>query len=315
MPTPLPVTSYSLRYPNEILYQTTDWFSVGISSYVPGSLLGSSNVTVNATPQNQVTSNPETGAIISSLIILPMPSNIQDGNSVNYSDDSMNTIVAKGLSAVQNVMTGDYGFNEGNITGSITKIGEKLSGETRTFFNSLGGDVKNLIMKGLAAEAVSVFGGNVSLNSFLARESGQILNPNMELLFSGVTLRTFRFSFKMTPRDNDESNNVKNIIRTLKKNMAAKGQQGGTFLSTPNVFTLAYKKGSGDHPFLHKFKPCFLKDMSVNYTGENVYTTYSDGTPVSMTMDLTFQEMFPIYEKDYDAFSNDASSDYRGVGY
>jgi len=306
MPTPLPVISYSLRYPNEILYQTTDWFSVGISSYIPGSLLGSANVDVNATPQNQVTST-------SSLIILPMPSNIQDGNSVNYGDSSLNSIVAGGLNAVQDVMVGDYSSNTNSILGSVEKIATNMTTQTGKFFNSLGADVQKLVVKGLAAEAVSVFGGNVSLNSFLARESGQILNPNMELLFSGVTLRTFRFSFKMTPRDNDESNNVKNIIRTLKKNMAARGE--GTFLNTPNVFTLAYKKGSDDHPFLHKFKPCFLKDMSVNYTGENVYTTYSDGTPVSMTMDLTFQEMFPIYEKDYNGFSNDAKPDFRGVGF
>jgi len=309
MPTPLPVTPYSLRYPNEILYQTTDWFSVGISSYVPGSLLGSSNVTVNATPQNQVTSNPETGAIISSLIILPMPSNIQDGNSVNYSDDSLNRIAAgalNGIEALQNI----------TLDSNFLKSTDDAFNKVQSEFTKLGaGNLLGLLKKSLSAEALSVFGGNISINSLLARESGQILNPNMELLFNGVTLRTFRFSFKMTPRDNDESNNVKNIIRTLKKNMAAKGQQGGTFLSTPNVFTLAYKKGSGDHPFLHKFKPCFLKDMSVNYTGENVYTTYSDGTPVSMTMDLTFQEMFPIYEKDYDKFSNDAPPNFRGVGF
>jgi hypothetical protein len=39
--------------------------------------------------------------------------------------------------------------------------------------------------------------------------------------------------------------------------------------------------------------------MSVNYTGENVYATYSDGTPVSMIMDLTFKELEPIYSGDY----------------
>ena len=162
----------------------------------------------------------------------------------------------------------------------------------------LTSDVKDVVIKSLAAQAAGVFGGNVTLNQVLARESGEILNPNMELLFNGVTLRTFRFSFKMSPRDDKESEQIKYIMRSLKQNMAAKS--GTTFLSAPNIFGLRYKKGNDNHPFLHKFKPCALTDMAVNYTGENVYATYHDGTPVSMTMDLTFKELVPIYDNDYE---------------
>ena len=90
--------------------------------------------------------------------------------------------------------------------------------------------------------------------------------------------------------------------------MAARGS--GTFLDTPHIFDLSYRKGGEKHPFLYSFKPCFLKDMSVNYTGENVYSTYSDGTPISLTMDLTFQEVVPVYETDYDTIP-----DTQGVGY
>jgi hypothetical protein len=122
-----------------------------------------------------------------------------------------------------------------------------------------------------------------------------------------VTLRTFRFSFKMTPRDSKESEQVRLIIRSLKKNMSAK-PDSGTFLKSPNVFDLVYRQGPGDHKFLHKFKPAALTDMSVNYTGENVYATYHDGTPISISMDLTFKELVPIYENDYDSVP-------RGVGF
>ena len=38
----------------------------------------------------------------------------------------------------------------------------------------------------------------------------------------------------------------------------------------------------------------------MNYTGEGVHTTYDDGTPVSMILDLTFKEIQPIYDVDYD---------------
>ena len=104
----------------------------------------------------------------------------------------------------------------------------------------------------------------------------------------------------MTPRDDREATSIKSIIRTLKKNMAAKTVTGDNlFLKTPNIFELQYKKGNRPHPFLNLFKPCVLSDMSVNYTGENVYATYADGTPLSMVMTLTFKELLPIYEDDY----------------
>ena len=281
-----------LRYPNEFIYESTDWFRIGIAAYTPGSLVGSGTST-NTFPTE------------TNYIILPMPSNIQDGNSVAYDENGLNPIAAAGLNGATALM-------DITLDSNFLKTGGAALNKVKEEFNNIGaGNVLDLLKKSLAAEAISVFGGNITINSLLARESGQILNPNMELLFSGVTLRTFRFSFKMTPRDNDESKNIRKIIYTLKQNMAPKN--GSTFVSTPNVFNLEYKKGNQSHPFLHKFKPCFLKDMAVNYTGENTYVTYSDGTPISITMDLTFQEMFPIYDNDYGSF--DDSSATQGVGF
>jgi hypothetical protein len=158
----------------------------------------------------------------------------------------------------------------------------------------------------LAAEAISLFGPQVSANQLLARGSGEILNPNMELLFGGPSLRNFRFNFKFTPRNEKESQQVKLIIRAFKRNMAPQAQ-GGTldsgnfFLKTPNVFSLRYRSGRKNHPFLNRFKQCFLTSVNTTYTGEGIYSTYDDGTPVSTVLDLSFKEIQPIYDIDYDA--------------
>ena len=40
--------------------------------------------------------------------------------------------------------------------------------------------------------------------------------------------------------------------------------------------------------------------MNVNYSADGVHATYHDETPVSMTMDLSFQELTPVYNEDYD---------------
>lgn len=229
---------------------------------------------------------------IDGIILLPMPSNIVDANTVNYSEDTLDSVTALAGGVALSAMKTDFGDKfiqkvENNIRAAV-------SGST------LGvNDLKRIYLGNLAAQAAGIAGiGNITLNQILARGEGQIVNPNMEMLFNGPTIRNFKFSFKMTPRDENESEQIKLIIRSLKKHMSP--QDAGTFLKTPNFFELRYRQGNIDHKFLHRFKQCVLSDMSVNYTGENVYATYSDGTPVSMIMDLTFKELEPIYASDYD---------------
>ena len=75
------------------------------------------------------------------------------------------------------------------------------------------------------------------------------------------------------------------------------------YVEVKNIFRrvkLRYRSGRTDHPFLNKFKQCFLSDMQVTYTGEGVYATYDDKTPVSIVLDLSFKEIEPIYDVDYD---------------
>jgi len=288
-----------LRYPYEAITETTDFLQLTIFKYDtvnPGNDLVSQNFT-NQNPYSSLTiaQNVSKAKVLADngVIALPMPSNIQDSNAVSYEAGNLNNLAAEGLD-IAGGLIGNNIFNIGDTTEALKDISKKI---TDKVVGESSSETLDLIKKSLAAQAINVFGANVSLNSLLARSEGKILNPNMELLFNNVTLRTFRFSFKMTPRDQNEATSIKSIIRSLKKNMAAKNKD--LFLETPNIFELQYKKGNRPHPFLNLFKPCALSDMSVNYTGENVYATYGDGTPLSMVMTLTFKELLPIYEEDY----------------
>jgi len=169
------------------------------------------------------------------------------------------------------------------------------------------------ITRELASRAANIAGVNITPDQLLARTTGEILNPNMELLFNGPTLRSFKFSFKMTPRNRDEAIEIKNIIRCFKTHMAPKVASAGdtfntTFLSTPDVFELRYRQGATEHSFLNKFKQCFMESIDVNYTADGTYATYDDGTPVSMVMTLSFKEIEPVYNVDY-------GDEITGVGY
>lgn len=262
-------------------------------------------------------------------VLLPVPSNVQDGNTVNYADSTMNTLVGAGLGLSMGIMQ-NMGklIAEGKFDEAIREL--KNQGKGALEASGLTAETAiGLLTKQFAGSALAIFGANVTIDQIQARESGQIFNPNMELLFNGPSLRNFSFSFKMTPRSPEESNEIKNIIRFFKKGMAAKAGGSRLFLSTPNVFELRYRKGRGEHPFLNKFKQCFLQNIAVNYTGEGVYSTYNDGTPVSMTMTLQFKELAPIYDVDYeselgfagpyadpnDAISRETNTGFGGVGY
>jgi hypothetical protein len=245
---------------------------------------------------------------ITDTIILPMPSNITDSNQVSYSDDSLDAVTAQVAGFARGLMDTNFG----------PKFAEEAGQKTLAFMNTIGQSttpLKDIYLGNLAAQAAQIAGvGNITLNQILARGQNQILNPNMELLFNGPTIRNFKFSFKMTPRDESERDHVVGIIRTFKKNMVSKNTDK-FFLTTPNIFVLKYlktneKNSPSPHQFLHKFKQCALTDITVNYTGENIYATYSDGTPISIIMDLTFKELEPIYASDYETPEGKT-----GVGY
>ena len=323
-----------LRYPFEAITDDTDYLQVTIKDYpAPGLVQQDSGYAINEDNSPTRGNNSPAQLVEDGVILLPMPVNINDRNQVQYGPDSLDSVSAAvagaGVDFVDAAGTSvsklgttvkdskgqdkKYGASDlsTDIGNQIKGIGTDIEGINRRALSEIG----NTITRSLSATAVSLIPGvNVTGTQLLSRQNGTVINPNMTLLMNGPALRSFSFQFKMTPRDDREAKQVKSIIRSFKRNMAPKVSQGNVFLETPNVFELRYKKGSETHPFLHRFKQCALNDITVNYTGENVYATYSDGTPISVIMSLAFTELAPIYERDYgENWDYDPNSD--GVGY
>ena len=307
-----------LRYPAELLTEHTDYLQIDIERYaeIGNSYIsdtgGSSRYVIGSASQNRAGRTRKLSRkplINAGTILLPIPAQLQDTNNVVYGDSKMNGLAAAGVSAVAGLMSDVGGQVAAGEKIDVSDRVEEFKGKMRGLGSSTSEQMTtaaDIVTKKLAAEAVNIFGANVTVNQLLARGTGEILNPNMELLFSDVTIRNFRFSFKLTPRNAKEAEQVKLIIRAFKRNMAPQAQggvsgSGNFFLRAPNVFKLRYRSGNRDHPFLNKFKQCFLTDMQTTYTGDGVYSTYDDGTPVSMQLDLSFKELQPIYDIDYDA--------------
>ena len=231
-------------------------------------------------------------------IELPIPQEVNDSNQVTWGDDRMNALELAGLAVAQKFMKNGAveGIQESQQAIRAMMSGVKIPG--------IEGQTQNAIRAAISGAAIGALGSNVSAQSVIARSTGQILNSNLELLFQGVNLRSFPYSITFSPRSPDESKVVKAIIRALKMSMAPKagqfnGSAQGIFLQSPDLFQLEYRKDGESHPFLNKMKLCALTGMNVNYTNAGTYTSYEDGTPVNIRMDLTFKEINPIYHEDY----------------
>ena len=240
---------------------------------------------------------------IKSIINLPIPRNVTDSQGVQYGESSLNPLESVGLSAVAAAV--DPAGNVQSLKNIFTSL-SKGAGEALS-----SPEIQDTIGAAIAGTAIGALGGNVSADQLISRATGQILNPNLELLFNGVGIRTFPFSFQFFPRNRSEGQVVLDIIRTLKIEMApsrtTKSEAKGVFIKAPSIFHLKYKKGNGPHPFLNRFQPAVLSDMKVNYTAAGSHSTFYDGTPTHIQVDMQFKELNPIFREDYTSVG--------GVGY
>jgi hypothetical protein len=216
-------------------------------------------------------------------VFLPVPGNVLDSNNVSWDVNTMNPAQLLASSAFFDNLTKSSGQIEG-LADTLGQIGANI-GENK-------GDVKTAVAGALAKAAT---GANI-----LTRSTGSVINPNMELLFKGPQLRTFGLTWKMSPRDYEESQMIKNIIRMFKQSMAVKRTKSQLFLKSPNTYKLEYLTAGGrDHSFLPKIKECALTGCNINYTPDGNYQTYEDSSMVAYEMTLNFNELEPIYHDDY----------------
>ncbi len=231
-------------------------------------------------------------------VSLPMQPNLSESHSVGWGGDSLDPI--KAMLAKTSLGLIDNITDVKSIMNTIGDLGNDIS--------SLGNDpaTKAFIAAYFAGQAV---GANIT-----GRTTGQVINPNMELLFSGPSLRTFNFQFRLTPRDDTEAKVIRQIIKSFKSNMAVQRSTSNLFLMAPNIFKLKYISGNGSsaieqHPFLNKFKPCAMTAFNVNYTPDGSYMTFENKSLTSYDISMSFSELEPIYQDDY---TNDYNSNDMG---
>ena len=312
--------SWITRYPLSAKGTDSDYLQIEVFEYTPNPNTGTGNIIKNKfTPGADSTFNlPSAEERLESVkrivhtLILPVPQSIQDSNGVRWGSDELNPLAAAGLNFAGDITTAN----------SATDLIDDATSALKNITN-IGAEGRNLANLYFGSRVVNALGGNTSFTGLISRTTGNVLNPNLELLFNGPTLRKFSFDYDLIPRNKEETILIQAIIRRLKRSMSAKTTSSitgdsmkGLFIGSPDIFELSYRTGSKEHKFLHKFKPMALLNMSVNYTGSGTYATYKDSSPVHYKINLQFQELDPIYAEDYTVKADSNEISYTGgVGY
>jgi hypothetical protein len=131
-----------------------------------------------------------------------------------------------------------------------------------------------------------------SAGKLLLKSQGLAVNPNQQLLFDGLNLRTYSLSFTFTPYSKQESDTVKEIIKTFKSYSRPRTVtgSGGMLFIPPATFDLDFLFNGIPNPYINKVAESVITNIDVNYAPEG-WSTHSDGSPVQTQMTIQFKEI------------------------
>lgn len=193
----------------------------------------------------------------------------------------------------------------GNTYETLTNLGDsdyrdKLIAQTVAGGAAIAGvmsAISSLSKKSPISDAVVRAGGLGlgALNAaapYIGAYAGVVKNPKTALLFNGMNLRQITFSFRLTPRNEDESRDIQSML-TVTRN-AMHPTYNKTFnsfaLDYPRLFTVGYDDKTNKVMGYPKMSPSFLTDMQINNASAgNAF--FKNGLPAIVDLSLTFAEI------------------------
>ena len=228
-------------------------------------------------------------------ILLYMPQDIQDAFSAKWEGKKFGQITTGIIAAAG---------QEGNIN-KLKKAGDTLDASLEKSMVEAAAS----IVSGLATK---ITGDTISAGDLFAGISGVVRNPNVEVLFQNMELRTFDLTFKMAPFDDQDALRIEAIINIFKKAMLPQYTLGkdvsvfnqknnalqAGFIQVPKVCAVNFMRGSRRNRFLPRYKMCAITDVNVNYTPDNVYATIDRNMPVATELKISFMETKLVFSED-----------------
>ena len=220
----------------------------------------------------------------STCINMFMPAQIQATYTANYTDTQIGAFSEQALQAFDQLMAGSFDNFGETIANASEPVKETIMQMMTTLVGTIG----------------PLFGG---IEEARQMREGNIIADKMELAFKGVPKRNFQYTFKMMPRNEAETEQVRTIVKAFKQNMLPETFNANSRrLLVPNTFHIQYMYVNDINHYLHKIGECVLETMNVSYGGDR-YKTFTavpgeGAPPVETTLTLNFKEFHFLTRKD-----------------
>jgi len=235
-------------------------------------------------------------------IMLYMPEDLGTKYTANWNGKAISTAGMDMLSAAGSSGIGNKILAGGaTITGMGQRVGATWSADT------------------VRSAVSSITGDTLTNDEIFGAIGGVVTNPNTELLFNNMSMRTFDLKWKLMPRNATEAGHIKEIVRTLKRSMLpgasvkkvfdvswGDGVEAG-FISVPDLVRVSFMHGPSQADYLPQYKMCAITEVDINYTPDGSYATTlgADGTyggVVAAELTVHFQETKLVYKEEVDRF-------------
>ena len=281
------------KWPNAAIESTTDYVFFQFGKYLPP-FSNDANWGSGATFNKRAGYNAGVDRLKVDddfpAIMLPIPQDLGNEIAQTWQGKAFTGMGAAAITALAG----------GNFSKITQKMGD-FTGNVKSIQDSLTTGALNLLPGA---------GGNLDVNDISGATRGVVLNPNAELLYDAPEMREIGMSFKMVPKNPAEAKTIRTICQTFRRAALPKwggsegaddimkkepGLQRDNFIRVPRLCKFTFMHGSEAHEWVAQFKPCAISNVTVNYTPDGTFATYSDGSPVATELRLNFKETKLIF--------------------
>lgn len=194
-----------------------------------------------------------------------------------------------------------WNMTELGVTGTMT---DALKGLTNIESWEDGGRAWDVVKQSVPEVAKNTIAGMtqaltpLNTKDLKALVTNTVSNPYMEVLFEGIDNRTFSFTFKMIPRNEQEQRTIQEIVKQFKFHRAPEVKYSGNnqYWIFPSTFDITFIHKNRENPHLFKISTCALTSFNVDHSPEGQYSAHADGSPFATTITLEFTEMEALHK-------------------
>jgi len=236
-----------------------------------------------------ITISPQT-TLPRAVISLYMPDTLTASYDASYTEMGLSDL-GSGVNTIRQI---------NQVAGTLGKNLDSVSGVLDAAINTISTDPAVVSLAVSAAEKTGLankLGVNAgALGTLLLKGQGYAINPQLQMIYQGIDMRSFALSFVFTPKSAGDSKEIDAIIKMFKYHFAPSLQAGAQtssdsmYLVPPSLFNVSFMINAEENKYLPKYGDCVLKNIEVNYA-PNGWSSFDDGAPVQTTLSLQFQEI------------------------